>query len=91
MKIEVAYAKPEEQLIIEVNVPDLCSIERAIELSEIMLRFPEIDLSKNKVGIFSDVCALSVKLQANDRIEIYRSLLLDPMDARRQRAQKQGR
>lgn len=91
MNIEVAYARSEQQLIIEVQVPETCSVEQAIKLSGITSRFPEIDLSINKVGIFSQVCPLNTNLKENDRVEIYRCLLIDPMDARRQRAMKQGR
>ena len=89
MNIEVAYAKPEEQLILTVQAFEYCTIEEAIELSGILNYFPEIDLTKNKVGIFSQICTLSKCLQENDRVEIYRSLVCDPMEARRQRAIKQ--
>ena len=91
MNIEVAYAKSDQQVIIALQVEVSCTVEQAIELSNIIGQFPEIDLTKNKVGIFSQVCLLSTRLQENDRVEIYRSLVIDPMDARRQRAVKQGR
>lgn len=90
MQIEVAYARSDKQLIIPLQVIEPCTIEQAITLSEIINRFPEIDLSKNKVGIFSEICSLNTLLHANDRVEIYRNLVLDPMEARRQRAFKQG-
>ena len=90
MNIEVAYAKPDQQLIIEVQVPGSCTVEQAIKLSGITSRFPEIDLSVSKVGIFSQVCTLNARLKENDRVEIYRCLLVDPMEARRQRAIKQA-
>ena len=90
MDIEVAYARPDEQLILPVQVPERCTVEQAIELSGILSHYPEIDLTKNKVGIFSQICALNQCLQENDRVEIYRSLVCDPMEARRQRAVKQA-
>ena len=74
-----------------LQVAESCTVEQAIELSDIIGQFPEIDLAKNKVGIFSQVCLLNTRLQENDRVEIYRSLVIDPMEARRQRAVKQGR
>ena len=83
MNIEVAYAKSDQQVIIALQVEVSCTVEQAIELSNIIGQFPEIDLTKNKVGIFSQVCLLSTRLQENDRVEIYRSLVIDPMDARR--------
>ena len=90
MDIEVAYAKSDEQLIKSVQADDACTVEQAIELSGMLNHYPEIDLTKNKVGIFSQICALSKCLQENDRVEIYRSLAIDPMEARRQRAVKQA-
>ena len=89
MNVEVAYAKSDEQLILSVQTAEPCTVEQAIELSGILNYFPEIDLTKNKVGIFSQICTLKKCLQENDRVEIYRSLAIDPMEARRQRAVKQ--
>lgn len=91
MEVEVAYATPEKQLILTVEVAVSCTVEQAIVLSDIVSYFPEIDLAKNKVGIFSQICSLNQLLQENDRVEIYRNIALNPMDARRQRAIQQGR
>ncbi|SCN46657.1 UPF0125 protein yfjF [methanotrophic endosymbiont of Bathymodiolus azoricus (Menez Gwen)] len=91
MEVEVAYATPEQQLILTVKVAVSCTVEQAIALSGIVSHFPEIDLTKNKVGIFSQICPLNQLLQENDRVEIYRDLALNPMEARRQRAIQQGR
>ena len=89
MNIEVAYAKADEQLIMTIQTSDPCTVEQAIEQSGILKHYPEIDLAKNKVGIFSQICTLNKCLQENDRVEIYRSLAIDPMEARRQRAIQQ--
>lgn len=91
MNVEVAYAKSEQQLILSVKVDEGCTVDQAIALSEIVTRFPEIDLTKNKVGVFSQICSLNKILQENDRVEIYRDLAFNPMEARRQRAIQQGR
>ncbi|MBE0469733.1 MAG: RnfH family protein [Methyloprofundus sp.] len=91
MQVEVAYATPERQLILSIEVAEDCTVEQAIVLSGILMHFSEIDLTKNKVGIFSQICPLTKLLQANDRVEIYRDLALNPMQARRQRAIQQGR
>ena len=50
--IEIAYALPEEQVIISIKVPTKSDVKQAIEKSGIQKKFPSIDLSKNKVGIF---------------------------------------
>lgn len=86
--VEVAYAKPEEQVILPVKVPAGATAEQAILESGVLARFSEIDLTINKIGIFSRVCPLDQLLQQADRIEIYRPLGNDPKEARRQRANK---
>lgn len=90
MKVEVAYARPDVQLILEVDVAEGATVEEAIRLSGILERFPEIDLSKQKVGVFAKVVPLSQALHDWDRVEIYRPLIADPKAARRQRAQEDG-
>jgi len=89
IRVEVAYALPDNQLIVALQVKDSCTVERAILQSGILQEFAQIDLTKNKVGIFNEICSLNKSLQENDRIEIYRRLTIDPMEARRQRAVKQ--
>ncbi|QGT77945.1 RnfH family protein [Guyparkeria halophila] len=90
MKVEVAYARPDVQVILEVDVAEAATVEEAIRLSGILERFPEIDLSTQKVGVFAKVAPLSQALREWDRVEIYRPLIADPKAARRQRAQKDG-
>jgi uncharacterized protein len=86
IKVEVAYATPSLQKIFLVEVEQGSSIETAIDRSGILEIFPEIDLGRQKVGIFSQVKDLSYTVQAGERIEIYRPLIIDPKDARRKRA-----
>ncbi|WP_223146755.1 RnfH family protein [Methylomonas albis] len=88
MSVEVAYALPDRQLLTPVSLAANSSIEQAIEESGILREFPEIDLSKQKVGIFGQVCSLDKILSSEDRVEIYRPLKQNPMDARRVRLQK---
>jgi putative ubiquitin-RnfH superfamily antitoxin RatB of RatAB toxin-antitoxin module len=84
--IEVAYALPERQTLIALEVPAGTTLEQAIALSGICRQYPEIDLAVNRVGIFSKLTTLDAPLQAGDRVEIYRPLLIDPKEARRRRA-----
>ncbi|MFM8330209.1 MAG: RnfH family protein [Candidatus Methylumidiphilus sp.] len=89
MQIEVAYAKPEEQLIVALEVNPDCTVADAIQQSGLLPRFPEIDLAGgNKTGIFGKLCKLDQVLQEGDRVEIYRPLLADPKENRRLRAGK---
>jgi hypothetical protein len=86
IKVEVAYATPETQRIVEVLVPEGSTIEAVIDRSGVLEIFPEIDLMKQPVGIFSQKKKLSDLVSEGDRIEIYRPLVIDPKEARRRRA-----
>lgn len=88
--VEVAYATSKQQIITQVAVPEGASVEMAIRQSGVLDRFPEIDLSQQKVGIFSKPCQLERIVQTGERIEIYRPLSADPKTLRRIRAQKAG-
>jgi putative ubiquitin-RnfH superfamily antitoxin RatB of RatAB toxin-antitoxin module len=84
--VEVAYATPDMQKILSVEVEEGSTIETAIDRSGILEIFPEIDLNAQKIGIFSKIKKLDEKVEAGDRIEIYRPLVLNPMESRRKRA-----
>jgi putative ubiquitin-RnfH superfamily antitoxin RatB of RatAB toxin-antitoxin module len=86
--IEVAYAHPNKQIILKVRVPEDASVKVAIQASGILEQFPEIDLDKNGIGIFGRLTTLDISLCPQDRIEIYRTLVADPKQARRERAAK---
>ena len=88
IRVEVAYAKPEEQVIIPIDVPVGTTLEEAIRVSGILEHFPEIDLKKNRTGIFGKLAGPDTVLQDRDRVEIYRPLIADPREARRKRAAK---
>lgn len=86
MRIEVAYATPEQQVIIALELPENSTVETAIHASRLLTRFPDIELAA--VGIFGKACELHQLLKTGDRVEIYRPLHNDPKEARRQRAKK---
>jgi len=93
--VEVAYALPQRQRIIEVTVPNGTSAFDAVLQSGIAQAFPDIDLATASMGIFSkplDGKALPLpqdyRLKPHDRVEIYRPLLIDPKEARLARAAK---
>lgn len=86
LMVEVAYALPNKQVIIPVKVNDGITAEAAIVASGVLKQFPEIDLSINKIGIFGKLTKLDTPLRHLDRVEIYRPLIADPKEVRRQRA-----
>ncbi|WP_333875967.1 RnfH family protein [Methylobacter sp.] len=88
VNVEVAYAKPEQQVIVTVAMEEGATVEAAIKASGLLELFPEIVLSELKAGIFGVACKLDQPVREADRIEIYRALVHDPKEARRQRALK---
>jgi len=91
IKIEVAYALVDKQVILTEKVAPETTIEEAIHLSGVLEQFPEINLTENKVGVFGKLKKLDSNLLENDRIEIYRALIADPKESRRKRAAKKGK
>lgn len=87
MQIEVAYASSDKQSILQISVPDNTTLWQAIELSGILKLYP--DLNNLPVGIFGKQRSLDWPLQDGDRVEIYRPLVIEPMQARRNRAKLQ--
>ncbi len=85
IKVEVAYAREDQQLILELMVTQGTTLEQAIEQSGILHTFPEIDLKHNKTGIFGKLGKKTAELKAGDRVEIYRPLIADPKEVRRKR------
>lgn len=79
MQISVAYALPEKQIWLELNVPDEATVMDAIAQSKILSIFPEVNLENQKVGIFGKFCKLETKLKEGDRVEIYRAITADPL------------
>lgn len=84
--VEVAYATAERQKIVAMQLDANATLADAISRSGILNAFPDIDLSRHKVGVFGRVGSLTQTLQDGDRVEIYRPLQQHPMDARRRRA-----
>lgn len=86
MQIEVVYARPERPCCISLNLPVGATVEQALNRSGLLSHCPEIDLTRNKVGIFGQITSLKQPLAPGDRVEVYRPLLCDPKDIRRRRA-----
>ncbi|WP_300635417.1 RnfH family protein [Pseudomonas sp.] len=88
--IEVAHAAVDRQVLLAVTVPVGTSLRAAVWMSGIAEHFPQLALAECPLGIFGKVVAdADVRVvQPGDRIEIYRPLLADPKEVRRQRAAK---
>ncbi|WP_312227671.1 RnfH family protein [Pseudescherichia sp.] len=88
IRVEVAYALPEKQYLQHVTLSEGATVEEAINASGLLELRSDIDLAKNKVGIFSRPVKLADAVQDGDRVEIYRPLIADPKELRRKRAEK---
>lgn len=88
IEVEVVFALSERQPILRVQLAEGATVEDAIRASGVLETFPEIDLSRNKVGIFSKLVKLDETVRDRDRVEIYRPLIADPKEVRRKRAEE---
>ena len=86
MRVEVAYARPDEQVILEVDGAAGMTVQQAVEASGILQRYPEIEIGKSKMGVFGKLAKLDAPLHPGDRVEIYRPLIADPKEQRKKRA-----
>lgn len=86
--VEVTYALPQVQMLIPLNVPEGTTLEEAVKMSGVLDKFPDIDLAHSKVGIWNKASELTAVLREKDRVEIYRSLIADPKEVRRKRAEE---
>lgn len=89
MKIRVAYLDPDHQFWEQLDVPDECTLQKAIELSGVLEKLPFIDLENQKVGIYGKFAKPDDLLKPGDRVEIYRPITADPLTVPR-RDQKEG-
>jgi putative ubiquitin-RnfH superfamily antitoxin RatB of RatAB toxin-antitoxin module len=86
LKFEVCYALPDKQELVPVSLPAGATLQQVVEASGLLEKHPEIDLKKNKFGIFAKLSKLDSVLRDRDRVEIYRPLIADPKEVRKQRA-----
>ena len=86
MKVTIVYATTDDQFLAELDLEDGSTVQHAIEQSGLLQQHTEISLNENRVGVFNQIVSLDTKLKDKDRVEVYRSLLIDPMEARRLRA-----
>ena len=78
MQVSVAYTELAQQIWLSLDVPESSTVLQAIEHSGVLARCPDLDLKKNKVGIFGKITKLTAPLANGDRVEIYRPIIVDP-------------
>lgn len=86
MKIEIVYATPDLQKLITLEVQQGMTARQASIASALDEYFPELDLTTVPLGVFGASVTEHYELLEGDRVELYRQLIIDPMEARRRRA-----
>lgn len=86
LNVQVCYALPERQELIAVKVNEGATIRDAVEASGLLKKYPELVIETCKVGVFGKLGKLDTVLRDRDRVEIYRPLIADPKEVRKQRA-----
>ncbi len=91
LSVTVVYS-PAVREVKEVNLelPAPCSVLQALQESGLLARYPEIDNLHTVVGVWGRKAPLDQLLRDQDRVEVYRSLRVDPKVARRERFARQG-
>ena len=87
IRIEVAAAGPEHQVVVSLEVPAGTTLAEAVDRSGIARQMPEFEITPGRLGIFGRVRAPETPLREGDRAEIYRPLTADPKEVRRQLAE----
>jgi len=86
IQVEVVYGRQDRQKVVAVTLNEGATLREAVERSGLLSEFPEIDLEKNKLGIWNKLAKPDAVVRDKDRLEIYRPLIADPKEVRKQRA-----
>jgi len=86
MRVEVIYALAQKQERVLLDLPSGSTLQDALEASGLLQRLPQIELGG--VGIWGRPVTAETRLRERDRVEIYRPLIADPKELRRERAAK---
>ena len=82
--VEVVHALPGRAERIALRLPTGVTVAQALADPKVLARFP--DAAMSPAGIFGRRCDPDRPLRDGDRIELYRPLIADPKEARRERA-----
>ena len=91
IQVEVVLAMADRQELVALEVTVGTTLAEAITQSGLPVMFEGFELNMKNVGVFGRKASPEQVLQAGDRVEIYRPLIADPKEVRRQRALKQAK
>ena len=83
LEIEIVYGLADRQVLRNMTVAEGTTVREAALQSGLEVEFPELDLQQAPLGIFGKAVKDETVLRDGDRIEVYRPLLIDPKEARR--------
>lgn len=86
IRVEVVHAQPQRAWRVNLRLPAGSTALQAFDASGLRRKVPELADAEPDLGVFAQACAPDRVLQDGDRVEVYRPLLIDPMEARRRRA-----
>jgi len=86
LAVEVAYALPEEQTLLNIVVDEGATVRDVILQSALLQEHPELDIDSLVVGLFGKATKMSHVVREKDRVEIYRPLIADPKEVRKRKA-----
>lgn len=87
VRIEVVYALPTQQWVMELELEAGATVRDALAHVQHEDGFSALDIQQMAVGIWGNVIDDRDRVLIDeDRIELYRPLVMDPMSARRERA-----
>ena len=86
INVQVVYALPQRQELVSIRLPEGATVLQAVEASGLIRKYRELDPASGRFSIFSKISKPDAVLRDKDRVEIYRPLIADPKEVRRQRA-----
>jgi putative ubiquitin-RnfH superfamily antitoxin RatB of RatAB toxin-antitoxin module len=90
LSVQVVYALPGREDAVSLKLPAGATALDALHASGLLERHPDIDLARQKIGIYGKVVSRQAALRDGDRVEVYRPLLVEAKEARRRRALRKG-
>ncbi|WP_409422533.1 RnfH family protein [Pseudaeromonas sp. ZJS20] len=71
MKVSVAHARGNLGAWFQLDLPEPVTAGEALLASPLLGRFPDLDPTVHRVGIFGKLCTPDTPLKEGDRVEIY--------------------
>jgi putative ubiquitin-RnfH superfamily antitoxin RatB of RatAB toxin-antitoxin module len=84
LRVEVIYALAQTQERVVLDLPPDSTVQDALQASGMLQRLPRLEFGG--LGVWGNPVTTETRLRDRDRVEIYRPLIADPKEVRRERA-----